>query len=298
MPLCPWSGEIQLSHLNEFPKVQLATTVRPILPWLRMARESRESIALDDHSADDQMGLLVIKVEEEEASAFAEEASLPCSPHQGKEHCRQRFRAFCYPETAGPKEVLSQLRELCRQWLRPEMHSKEQILELLVLEQFLTILPRELQNWVPGGDQGQELLCCKVALWTPTLESQNSQFPPVKTLLKCESLQCQPLQDRVAQGDSCREDTMLAARLTLESRGMLKTEDVDLTLTPEWTQVNSSQVNLYRHERQENCDSLISLGKTNFSQGSLASFVYQKTCNSVRLVEAIDLIMFGFKTTI
>ncbi|XP_013365636.1 PREDICTED: zinc finger protein 75D-like, partial [Chinchilla lanigera] len=38
--------------------------------------------------------------------------------------------------------------ELCHQWLRPDIHSKEQILDLLVLEKFLTILPREIQDWV------------------------------------------------------------------------------------------------------------------------------------------------------
>ncbi|XP_012519814.1 PREDICTED: zinc finger and SCAN domain-containing protein 26 isoform X3 [Propithecus coquereli] len=63
----------------------------------------------------------------------------------GQEPLCKQFRQLRYEETTGPQEALSQLQELCRQWLQPETHTKEQILELLVLEQFLTILPKELQ---------------------------------------------------------------------------------------------------------------------------------------------------------
>ncbi|KAF6080170.1 zinc finger protein 446 [Phyllostomus discolor] len=73
------------------------------------------------------------------------------------EAARLRFRGFCYQEVAGPQEALSRLQELCRQWLRPEVHSKEQMLELLVLEQFLGSLPAEIQAWVrvqrPGSPE-------------------------------------------------------------------------------------------------------------------------------------------------
>ena len=58
--------------------------------------------------------------------------------------CRQ-FRQLRYEETTGPREALRRLHELCRLWLRPETHSKEQMLELLVLEQFLRILPTGLR---------------------------------------------------------------------------------------------------------------------------------------------------------
>jgi SCAN domain-containing zinc finger protein len=79
--------------------------------------------------------------------AKLEEKRVPAQP----KHCpdpelsRQSFRRFCYQEVSGPQEALSRLQQLCRQWLQPELHTKEQILELLVMEQFLIILPPEIQ---------------------------------------------------------------------------------------------------------------------------------------------------------
>ncbi|XP_051063768.1 zinc finger protein 446 [Phodopus roborovskii] len=70
------------------------------------------------------------------------------------EAARLRFRGFCYEKVEGPREALSGLRELCHQWLQPESRSKEQMIELLVLEQFLGVLPSEIQAWVRGQRPG------------------------------------------------------------------------------------------------------------------------------------------------
>ncbi|XP_007954692.1 zinc finger and SCAN domain-containing protein 16 [Orycteropus afer afer] len=93
----------------------------------------------------EQNGLLVVKVEDHSWSQ--DSISQKSSPHR-RELFRQRFRKLCYQDSPGPREALTQLWELCCQWLRPECHTKEQILDLLVLEQFLSILPRDLQAWV------------------------------------------------------------------------------------------------------------------------------------------------------
>ncbi|XP_059583268.1 zinc finger protein 420 isoform X2 [Alligator mississippiensis] len=60
---------------------------------------------------------------------------------------RQCFRGLRYQKAKAPWEVCSCLWELCQRWLEPQHRSKEQILELVVLEQFLAILPQEMQSW-------------------------------------------------------------------------------------------------------------------------------------------------------
>nr|XP_044986956.1 zinc finger protein 18 isoform X4 [Jaculus jaculus] len=102
------------------------------------------------------LGLLpsLAKVED---SLFSGPDTVPEVELSSPETARQLFRQFRYQVTSGPQETLRQLRKLCFQWLRPEVHTKEQILEILMLEQFLTILPGEIQMWVrkqcPGSGE-------------------------------------------------------------------------------------------------------------------------------------------------
>lgn len=60
----------------------------------------------------------------------------------------QNFRYFQSLSVTGPHQAVSQIQELCWRWLQPEIHTKEQIMEQLVLEQFLNILPEKVQIWV------------------------------------------------------------------------------------------------------------------------------------------------------
>ncbi|XP_066471490.1 zinc finger and SCAN domain-containing protein 12-like [Tiliqua scincoides] len=120
---------------------------------------------------------------------------------------RQHFRQFCCQELGDPRRMYSQLQELCCQWLKPERHTKEQILELLVLEQFLASLPVDVQNWIRAG--GPESCAQAVALLEDFLRNQRED----NTVTWQEPLQewaLGPLEAKegavgIIQVESCKE---------------------------------------------------------------------------------------------
>ncbi|KAM6155879.1 zinc finger protein with KRAB and SCAN domains 5 [Rhynchocyon petersi] len=255
--------------------------------------ESREMIDLDPpvQTSQEPQDLLIVKVEED--CTWTQECSPPVF-----ETFYQRFKHFQYHEASGPREALSQLRVLCCEWLRPELHTKEQILELLVLEQFLTILPEEFQTWVrehhpESGEEAvavveniqkkleerrQQIAACpevlpqKMAPAGTAQETFSEQPLPLDSQPKQEPQQTHPLEDNalpilqvpsLSLKDSLQDQELTASLLSSGSQKLVKIEDVaDMAVSfilEEWEHLDQPRKNRYRDDRKENDGSITSI---------------------------------------
>ena len=61
---------------------------------------------------------------------------------------RQRFRAKQVLEGETPRELQARLRDLFQKWACPQERSKEELAELIVMEQFLWMINPEIRTWI------------------------------------------------------------------------------------------------------------------------------------------------------